>query len=92
MTSHPGTLPRIRPDCLSQTSYGQIMRTDSERRTYDVSLRDNKWVRLLAYVTGLGNQKLLIQNEYFSSRKSDPSARICLPVCLSDPERSTLAG
>jgi len=43
------------------------MRTDSERRTYDVSLRDNKWVRLLAYVTGLVNQKLLLQNEYLAA-------------------------
>ncbi len=25
---------------------------------------DNKWARLLAYVTGLVNQKLLLQNEY----------------------------
>ena len=27
-------------------------------------MRDNKWVRLLAYVTGLVNQRLLLQNEY----------------------------
>ena len=25
---------------------------------------DNNWARLLAYVTGLVNQKLLFQNEY----------------------------
>ena len=25
---------------------------------------DNKWARLLAYVTGLVNQRLLLQNEY----------------------------
>ncbi len=27
-------------------------------------MRDNKWVRLLAYVTGVVNQRLLLQNEY----------------------------
>ena len=27
-------------------------------------MRDNKWVRLLAYVTGLINQRVLLQNEY----------------------------
>jgi putative transposase len=27
-------------------------------------MRDNKWVRLLAYVTGLVNQRLPLQNEY----------------------------
>ena len=28
---------------------------------------DNKWARLLAYVTGLVNQKLLLQNEYLAA-------------------------
>jgi hypothetical protein len=32
---------------------------------------DNKWARLLAYVTGLVNQKLLLQNEYLIAEKSD---------------------
>ena len=27
---------------------------------------DNKWARLLSYVTGLVNQKLLLQNEYLA--------------------------
>jgi hypothetical protein len=26
-------------------------------------MKDNKWARLLAYVTGLVNQQLLLQNE-----------------------------
>ena len=30
-------------------------------------MTDNKWVRLLAYVTGLVNQKLLLQNEYLAA-------------------------
>jgi hypothetical protein len=28
---------------------------------------DNKWARLLAYVTGLVNQELLLQNEYLTA-------------------------
>jgi hypothetical protein len=28
---------------------------------------ENKWARLLAYVTGLVNQKLLLQNEYLAA-------------------------
>jgi hypothetical protein len=28
---------------------------------------DTKWARLLAYVTGLVNQKLLLQNEYLAA-------------------------
>jgi putative transposase len=27
-------------------------------------MKNNTWARLLAYVTGLVNQKLLLQNEY----------------------------
>jgi len=41
---------------------------------------DNQWVRLLAYVTGLVNQELLLQNEYLMAENrilnSTPSAAI----------------
>src|SRR5215471_21769088 len=30
-------------------------------------MKENKWIRLLAYVTGLVNQELLAQNEYLSA-------------------------
>jgi hypothetical protein len=30
-------------------------------------MTDNKWARLLAYVSGLVNQKLLLQNEYLAA-------------------------
>ena len=30
-------------------------------------MKDNKWLRLLAYVTGLVNQELLLQNEYLAA-------------------------
>lgn len=31
------------------------------------AMKENKWVRLLAYVTGLVNQELLLQNEYLAT-------------------------
>jgi hypothetical protein len=40
---------------------------------------DNKWARLLAYVTGLVNQKLLLQNEYLAAEN-----RILLDVKPTD--------
>ena len=30
-------------------------------------MKNNKWARLLSYVTGLVNQKLLLQNGYLSA-------------------------
>src|ERR1700691_11893 len=41
---------------------------------------ENKWARLLAYVTGLVNQKLLLQNEYLAAGIAS-SALIFPPVC-----------
>jgi hypothetical protein len=33
-------------------------------------MKENKWIRLLAYVTGLVNQELLLQNELCFSETS----------------------
>ena len=33
-------------------------------------MSDNKWLRLLAYVTGLVNQELLLQNEYLAAENN----------------------
>jgi hypothetical protein len=52
---------------------------------------ENKWARLLAYVTGLVNQKLLLQNEYLAAENRILRAHLPSRVPLSDPERSTLA-
>ena len=52
---------------------------------------ENKWARLLAYVTGLVNQKLLLQNEYLAAENRILRAHLPARVRLSDPERSTLA-
>src|SRR3954465_9538584 len=52
---------------------------------------ENKWARLLAYVTGLVNQKLLLQNEYLAAENRILRAYLPARMRLSDPERSTLA-
>ena len=52
---------------------------------------ENKWARLLAYVTGLVNQKLLLQNEYLAAENRILPAYLPARMRLSDPERSTLA-
>src|ERR1041384_4926039 len=52
---------------------------------------DNKWARLLAYETGLVNQKLLLQNEYLASDNRILRAPLPARMRLSDPERFTLA-
>jgi len=54
-------------------------------------MRDNKWVRLLAYVTGLVNQRLLRQHEYLIVENRIPRSHLPSRLRLSDPERSTLA-
>lgn len=54
-------------------------------------MRDNKWVRLLAYVTGLVNQRLLLQNEYLVAENRILRSHLPTRLRLSDPERSTLA-
>ena len=54
-------------------------------------MKDNKWVRLLAYVTGLVNQELLLQNEYLAAENRILRAYLPARLRLSDPERSTLA-
>jgi hypothetical protein len=54
-------------------------------------MKENKWIRLLAYVTGLVNQELLLQNEFLAAENRILRAHLPARVCLSDPERSTLA-
>ena len=54
-------------------------------------MTDNKWARLLAFVSGLVNQKLLLQNEYLAAENRILRAHLPARVRLSDPGRSTLA-
>jgi len=54
-------------------------------------MKDDKWARLLAYVTGLVNQQLLLRNEYLAAENHILRAHLPPRLQLSDPERSTLA-
>jgi putative transposase len=49
------------------------------------------WARLLAFVTGLVNQELLLQNEYLAAENRILRTHLPSRLRLSDPERSTLA-
>ena len=49
------------------------------------------WARLLAFVTGLVNQELLLRNEYLMAENRILRSRLSSRLRLSDPERSTLA-
>ena len=46
----------------------------------------NKWARLLAYVTGLVNQELLLQNEYLAAENRILRLHLSSRLRLSDPE------
>jgi hypothetical protein len=54
-------------------------------------MKNKKWVRLLAYVTGSVNQELLLQNEYLAAENRIMRAKLPSRVRLNDPERATLA-
>src|SRR6267142_6237113 len=55
-------------------------------------MRDSiNWARLLAFVTGLVNQELLLQNEYLAAENRILRAHLPCRLQLSDPERFTLA-
>jgi putative transposase len=55
-------------------------------------MRDTtNWARLLAFVTGLVNQELLLQNEYLVAENRILKAHLPDRLRLSDPERCTLA-
>jgi len=49
------------------------------------------WARLLAFVTGLVNQELLLRNEYLAAENRILRARLSSRLRLTDAERSTLA-
>ena len=53
-------------------------------------MSDNKWLRLLAYVTGLGDQEMLLQNEYLAAEDGIRRARLPRPRFCAG-ERQTFA-
>src|SRR5512133_3077801 len=54
-------------------------------------MQNNSWARLLAYVTGLVNQRLLLQCEYLAAENRILRTHVPGNLRLSDPERRTLA-
>ena len=54
-------------------------------------MRNSRWVRLLAYVTGSVNHELLLRNEYLAAENRILRAKLSARLCLSNPERVTLA-
>src|SRR6267142_5309108 len=54
-------------------------------------MRNKKWLRLVAYVTGSVNQELLLRNEYLAAENRILRAKLPSRLRLTDPERATLA-
>jgi transposase InsO family protein len=54
-------------------------------------MKNSRWVRLLAYVTGSVNQELLLRNEYLAAENRILRAKLPSRLRLSNPERVTLA-
>jgi len=54
-------------------------------------MKNSKWVRLLAYVTGSVNEELLLRNEYLAAENRILRTKLPARLRLSDPERITLA-
>src|SRR3984893_12086008 len=54
-------------------------------------MRNSRWVRLLAYVTGSVNQELLLRNEFLAAENRILRTKLPARLRLSDPERITLA-
>ena len=54
-------------------------------------MKNFQWARLLAYVTGTVNRRLLLQNEYLAAENRILRSHLPKRLRLSNPERSTLA-
>src|ERR1700686_1199387 len=54
-------------------------------------MKNNEWARLLAYVTGLVNQQLLLRNEYLAAENRILRAQLPKRLRLTDSQRCTLA-
>jgi hypothetical protein len=54
-------------------------------------MKKNDWARLLAYVSELVSQQLLLQNEYLSAENRILRAQLPARLRLPNPQRSTLA-
>jgi hypothetical protein len=55
-------------------------------------MRNGKWVRLLAYVTGSVNQELLLQNEYLAAENRVLRTKLPGRLRLTDVDRAEKRG
>jgi len=56
-----------------------------------VNMKIPEWAHIIAYVTGMVNQELLVRNEYLAAENRILRAHIPGRLRLSNPERATLA-
>ena len=54
-------------------------------------MKNTHWARLFAYVTGIVNQRLLLQNEYLIAENRILRAHLPARIKLTYDQRSTLA-
>jgi hypothetical protein len=54
-------------------------------------MRNSRWLRLLAYVTGSVNQELLLRNKYLAAENRILRTKLPSRFPLSNPETLTLA-
>ena len=54
-------------------------------------MKSDRWLRLLAYVSGSVNQELLLRNEYLAAENRILRTKLPTRLRLSEPERITLA-
>jgi hypothetical protein len=53
-------------------------------------MKGNQWARLLAYVTGLVNQELLLQNDYLAAENRILRVHLSARLLLSDSDVARL--
>src|SRR5947209_13025977 len=58
---------------------------------WSVSMKNSQVARLLAYVSGMVNRQLLLQNEYLLAENRILRSQFPARVPLTDPQRATLA-
>jgi hypothetical protein len=68
------------------------MTSDECRYDERSTMRDQfHWARMLAFVTGLVNQELLLRNEYLLAENRILRGKLPRRLSLLDPERAALA-
>jgi hypothetical protein len=85
-------IPKNSEGCFINVPYGQKTRSRLNRRGIMAGPNEREQMDSLpAYLTGLVNQELLLQNEYLAAENRVLRAHLPARLRLSDPERSMLA-